>query len=193
MPEFAFDFFSGWIPSWERLLFRWRRWDPQAAHTVVEVGCLEGRATVWMLANLLRGEGGRMICIDPWEDAEGEQNLKRFQANLAETDGAERVEVIRARSIDGLTELRRRGLAADLVYVDGSHRACDVLSDLVLAFAITKVGGLIFCDDYLWPNEAHPHDTPKLAIDAFTSCFAGKVRIIQRMPVYQLYLEKLAD
>src|SRR5205823_5527535 len=89
-------------------------------------------------------------CLDDWSQADSAPALERFRRNIGETGRSDQVEVLRARSRDGLHDLRSRGVEADLVYVDGSHAACDVLSDLVQSFQITRVGGVIICDDYLW-------------------------------------------
>lgn len=61
----------------------------------------------------------------------------------------------------------------DFIYVDGSHRAPDVLCDAVLGFKLPKVGGFMAFDDYLqaeraWlPYGTDPLRCPKPAIDAY--------------------------
>ena len=51
-------------------------------------------------------------------------------------------------------------------------------------------------DDYLWSMEpavkADPLNTPKLAVDVFTTVFARKVRIFPEFPNAQCYVEKIA-
>ena len=47
----------------------------------------------------------------------------------------------------------------DLIYIDGSHTAADVLTDAVLAFQLLRVGGVMIFDDYLWSME------PALSVD----------------------------
>jgi predicted O-methyltransferase YrrM len=82
----------------------------------------------------------------------------------------------------------------DMVYVDGSHQAADVLWDALLAFKLLRVGGLMVLDDYLWPGDSR-HDVlmaPKIAIDAFTTVHSSKVRILSA-PLYQLYVLKTED
>ena len=84
----------------------------------------------------------------------------------------------------------------DLIYIDGSHQAPDVLTDAVLCFKLLRVGGLMFFDDYLWaeplPDGADLLRCPKPAIDAFTNIFIRKVKIL-RAPLYQLYIQKVSD
>jgi hypothetical protein len=62
-----------------------------------------------------------------------------------------------------------RGLSGpfDLVYVDGSHRAADVLADAVLSWPLLKNGGIMLFDDYLWQQDPRPEHCPRLGIDSF--------------------------
>jgi hypothetical protein len=84
----------------------------------------------------------------------------------------------------------------DFSYVDGSHQAPDVICDAILAFKLLRVGGVMAFDDYLWaenlPTGIDPIRCPKPAIDAFTNLYCRKVRILQA-PLYQLYMQKVAD
>lgn len=83
----------------------------------------------------------------------------------------------------------------DLIYIDGSHKSCDVLSDAIMSFPLARPGALIIFDDYLWDfgfkKTGSPLNAPKIGIDAFTSNFADSVEIIHGLPSYQLYLRKL--
>ena len=85
----------------------------------------------------------------------------------------------------------------DLIYIDGSHTAPDVLTDAVLAFQLLRVGGVMIFDDYLWSMEAplyvDPLNMPKPAIDAFTMIFMRKVRVMPDLPNAQCYVEKIAN
>jgi predicted O-methyltransferase YrrM len=79
----------------------------------------------------------------------------------------------------------------DLVYVDGSHTADDVIFDACFAFKLCRPGGIIIFDDYLWPvvKKLPLEKKPKMAIDAFTNIFHDKITIIQKS-LYQLYVVK---
>ena len=96
-----------------------------------------------------------------------------------------------------LRELLRREVAADLLYVDGGHDAPTVLRDLVTGFDLVKVGGLLICDDYLWDDPRFGGNRtlgrPKIAIDAFSTIYADKVKIVRGMPNLQTYFFKVSD
>ena len=80
----------------------------------------------------------------------------------------------------------------DVIYIDGSHTAPNVLADSVLAWPLLKVGGILIWDDYLWelPLEVYPTPLtdqqkekaallrPKMAIDAFLACYEGQYEMI---------------
>jgi predicted O-methyltransferase YrrM len=85
----------------------------------------------------------------------------------------------------------------DLIYVDGSHTAPDVLVDAILGFQLLRKDGVLIFDDYLWSMETSPHadplNTPKLAIDMFTTIFARKLRVLPDLPSAQCYVEKISQ
>mgnify|MGYP006284026743 CR=1 FL=1 len=106
--------------------------------------------------------------------------------------------VHKGRSAVELAKLIAAGKSGyfDLVYIDGSHQAPDVLLDAALGFALTRVGGLLIFDDYLWSESLaggrDPLRCPKLAIDAFTNIHARKLDILFA-PLDQLYVCKTAE
>jgi len=85
----------------------------------------------------------------------------------------------------------------DLIYVDGSHQASDVLADAVLSFHLLKNNGVIIFDDYLWYENfsygIDPIRSPKIAIDAFTNIYCRKLRIMSGPKIYQIYAKKICD
>jgi hypothetical protein len=103
---------------------------------------------------------------------------KRFEANIATVASPAQVEI-------------REGIS-----IDASHQAPDVLGDAVLGFELLKPGGVMAFDDYIWspmrPGTENPLLLPKAAIDAFTTLFSQKIRIIPNLPLYQLYIQKNA-
>jgi predicted O-methyltransferase YrrM len=118
----------------------------------------------------------------------------RFHANLEESGLGWKAEVLHGDSFSGLSTLIARGARPDLVYIDGSHEAPDVLADLVLAFRLLPPGGVILCDDYLWSREpaaqADILGCPKLAIDAFTNIHRRRIEILPWGYHWQLAFRK---
>ena len=77
----------------------------------------------------------------------------------------------------------------DIIYVDGSHNADDVLEDAVLSWRLLKDGGLLIFDDYETPNPfVPPQGKPKITIAAFVRCYRRELKIIHRG--YQVIVQK---
>ena len=196
MPSFT-NYHQPYEAAWRHLLFERARWTPDQPRTVVEVGSYEGSSAWWIMNNLLQSPESRLFCIDVWTGDDGEALFSSFKANLAELANANQVEVIRDWSQNALRDLIRRQVKADLLYIDGGHDAPTVLRDLVTGFDLVKVGGLVICDDYLW-NDARwggnrTLGRPKIALDAFTTIYADKLRMVSGMPNVQVYFQKIAD
>jgi predicted O-methyltransferase YrrM len=78
----------------------------------------------------------------------------------------------------------------DLIYVDASHYAVDVLTDAVLSFKLLKAGVILIFDDYLWAGDENIVYYPKIAIDAFTNIFSKHIKLIPA-PLNQIYAVKI--
>lgn len=182
--NFTSDWFSHVEPSW-KLLFE--KISPLSR--VLEIGAYEGRATVWLLQNALAREG-QIFCVDTWEggvehDHAGMPDVeRRFNLNVSATGCAHQVQKVKARSAEALPALIANGGLGqfDLVYVDGSHQAPDVLTDVVLSYLLLRPRGLMICDDYLWAMEEMGQEdvlnSPKIALDAFTTIYRRKITLV---------------
>jgi FkbM family methyltransferase len=152
---------------------------------VVEIGCYEGMTAKYICDNMLE-EGGRVICIDPLMDYYTENDPKhhsyfqnQYQRFKRNTRGLP-VELFREKSQDALPKLN--SLRCDLSYIDGDHYLPMPYLDACWAFAITKEGGWILFDDYLWSD-----DTTQ-SIDMFLEEFAGHYEVVKKE--YQVLIKK---
>jgi predicted O-methyltransferase YrrM len=195
MAEFSTDWFGRYASYWTEL-FASRRWHPGAPRTVIEIGSFEGRSALWMLENLLQHPQSHLYCVDTFHDRENPESYwHRFEANVLASPHSGKVTVAASSSLPFLTAFVAAGNQADFVYVDGSHRAAEVLEDLVLAFHATKPGGVIIVDDYLIAPRLGELtlDSPKIAVDAFTTIYRDRLAIPWGQPLYQLAMIKTAD
>lgn len=193
--DFTADWFSRNSIYWTEL-FAARGWRADEPHIVVEIGSYEGRSALWILENLLRHPASRLHCVDTFHDREKPDSYwRRFEANVLGSPHAGKVSVTASASLPFLLGFVAAGERADFIYVDGSHRAADVLEDLVLAFHATRPGGIIICDDYLKGTRAGDLTlgSPKLAVDAFTTIYRDRLEIPWGQPLYQLAMVKTAD
>ena len=178
------DWFGHMIPVWNVMLDEFKG---VPGLNYLEVGCYEGRSSVWMLENVLTHKESGLTCIDPFlENFGGEVSKQRFISNVSKAGGAGRFDLIVGYS---QIKLRRLPLESfDLIYIDGDHRAIAVLEDAVLSWGLLKSGGLIIFDDYDWQHEREPPDRPLMALDFFAEVFRPESEVIHRD--YQLMLRK---
>lgn len=155
-------------------------------YKVLEVGCYEGRSTVWWCDEY---PGSRVVAIDSFKG--GEEHIKsnvdmrgvmqRFYENIQ--PHRQDITVYESSSHGALAELvsspnllKDEGIDFfDLAYIDGSHMADDTMLDAMLASKLIKPGGLIIFDDYRWkdPRMPGPKFSPKLAVDSFGAMMRG--------------------
>jgi predicted O-methyltransferase YrrM len=192
-PEFSSDWFSRYIPAWESF-FGTVGWNAAEPRTVIEIGSFEGRSALWMLDHLIQHPRSYLHCVDTFPDHDRDDSYgARFRRNMATSPRRDQCGMHAMTSAEFLLSYAAEGGTADFIYLDGSHQAADVLQDLVLAFRIIKPGGLIICDDYLGGGPGDVLQSPKIAIDAFTTIFRDKLSILSPQPLYQLAFTKTAD
>jgi hypothetical protein len=152
-------------------------------------------------------DGGFIDCLDTWEGGAEHVNGEmsgaemRFDQNtklLVEKyhgggSHAKNRRVYKYKDLSSKSLARIYGQLSppsyDFIYIDGSHRAKDVMTDACLAWPLLKVGGFMVFDDYSWAPE--PRDIlyrPKIAVDAFTTMFAEEAQVV--FSGYQLIVRK---
>lgn len=197
--EFTVDWFSKAIPVWRQLL------KELAPRKLLEVGSFEGRSACFLIDALSGDHPIELHCVDTFEGGVEHAGLNmsaieaRFRANVnsacKHAPHPAKVVIHKALSDIALAGLLAGGRREtfDLVYIDGSHQAQDVLADAVLGFRLLRKGGLLIFDDYLWsedlPGGLDPLRTPKPAIDAFVNLNARHLRVL-RAPLEQLFIQK---
>lgn len=172
--------------------------------TVIEIGCFEGLTTFGLTEMLVQQNPNyKHYAIDPYDMSDDlpldvlNEAGQLFMSNLEEFKYKDNVEFIHDTSWNGLLKLLHRGVKADLIYIDGDHRAETVLNDLVLAFGLVGVGGVILCDDCVsWKHQDSEkkynlQSSPKLAVDNFIQCNWDKVEVLTLNNGYQTAFRKL--
>lgn len=153
----------------------------------LEIGVFEGRSVIWMLENVLTDPSSLITAIDVFM-ADYEQT---FDANVRAAGATDRISKLVGPSQQHLRPLEPASF--DIIYVDGSHTADDVLADAVLAWPLLRDGGLMIFDDYGW--EGRPTGgplplelLPRLAIDAFITAYRNEIELVHRD--YQVFVRR---
>ena len=165
--------------------------------TVIEIGVFEGETTFNMSQMISQNvEGYKHYAIDPFDTSADlpEKNMSStkeiFLNNLKESSQG-LVEFMNMKSFDALIELRNRGVKADLIYVDGDHRAPEVLQDAVLGFELLNIGGvMLFDDSVVWRYKGDITNSPKIAVDNFIQCYWDRLEVLEIPNGYQLAIRR---
>ena len=186
---FTADWFSHNIPVWEQLLGEYKN---QPEIVFLEIGSFEGRATRWLLENVLTHPTSKIVCVDTFEgsDEHAAMNLTglydRFCSNIRPF--ARRVKTYKETSLQALAKFQQAQTRFDFIYIDGSHRAIDVLTDATLSFPLLKKGGILLFDDYEYPIGESRQEKPTLAIDAFLQIYQPQFDLLHKG--YQVAVRK---
>lgn len=156
----------------------WKQWDKYLSNfvdkqvNILEVGSYEGDATSWFLKNICNNKKSKVYAIDTWQGSPEYGNInfnkieKTFDYKTKNTGRIKQLKKMKMTSFEGLIKLNNKKVLFDIIYIDASHEAKDVLFDGILAWNILKEDGVIIFDDYKWTKLNKNYFRPKIAIDA---------------------------
>lgn len=117
-----------------------------------------------------------LVMVDPWRvfypgtrktqcdyDSAYETAVRRTQF------AGDRVAVLRLTSVEAAQEVKKRGWAFDLVFIDGAHFYENVRQDLEHWWPLVKPGGLLTGHDYDSPRNQTGAWGVKRAVDEFSA------------------------
>ena len=140
----------------------------------LEIGAFEGRNIAfmdWLLPRRLA-----ITVIDPWFDDVFNPDPQyhgieaRFVRNVQLT-GVASMRTLKSFSGVMLPKLQEACERFDLIYVDGSHTAVDVMIDLCFCANMLEVGGMMILDDYWHDVSDIGGPGVKQAVDRFLGVF----------------------
>lgn len=73
-----------------------------------------------------------------------------FRSNMIQDKLIDYVTPFRIDSVNGFNILKKKGIVADLIYIDAAHDYVSVKTDIQQFRQILREGGVMICDDYSW-------------------------------------------
>jgi hypothetical protein len=147
---FSHDWFSDKLWSWHEILAPYR----DSNVRILEVGAFEGRSVVFLAEYLPKS---LIVAIDyfaikkGWTSTQGitlsQDTEISFDHNVLSY--GDRIRKIPMESARGLSLLVAERAKFEIIYIDASHTAGDVLADALLAWRLLEIGGLMIFDDFL--------------------------------------------
>ena len=190
--DFSQDWFSVNIPNWMVTIDRYS--DKTKEQVIaLEIGSFEGRSAFFLLSVI---PNATLVCVDTWQGADEHKGTDyigrveaRFDKNIAKFK--DRIVKFKGTSFAYYHSMSDARCVFDLIYVDGSHHADDVIVDAVKCFELLKVGGVMIFDDYfsqLYPNVK---DNPCSAINSFLYLKRDSYPVLYMG--YQVHIRKTKD
>jgi len=171
---------------------------------VLEVGTFVGTSLIKILELYPEAIG---VAVDAWKsyEEEGADMLRTiekneieaiFYKNIQSAGMNKRITPIKGDSAVVLAKLIAQREIFDFVYVDGSHKCLDCYADLVLAWNLVCVGGVLAIDDVLYhhdkvnaKNSTDVLSYPLRAKEHFFTKFSGQFEVISDS--YRTFIRKV--
>ena len=189
--KISYDFFSRNSFDWIEVLKKFK----EKKFEYLEIGSFEGNSALFILENF---KNSSVTCVDPWKQLqsvdgsnEGYEHLsiinieKNFDQNLIPYYG----KFIKKKMSSGLF-FKKNEEQFDVIYIDGSHFAEEVIKDCRNSWLVLKKNGILILDDYFWKGYRKLEENPAFAINKFLKEINNNYKII-RFTKFQLFLTKL--
>lgn len=154
---------------------------------MLEVGCFEGRSTMWFADKLKSTRSSVLHCVDNW--AGGEEVIRsnlnfdmdvvreNFHNNVGQHICCDQIFTHQMNSEVFLcTKAPHFFRFFNFIYLDGSHTQKDTLVDMVFCLSMLDHDGVLIVDDYM-NNMAtnNPLLRPKDAVDFIVKSFGDEI------------------
>jgi len=154
--------------------------------TILEIGVYEGYCTKWMCENI---SNCRIEIIDTFLGSVENNLIQDLYIAFLENTFKYRdiIKINKGESYEHVRKFSKNYF--DLIYVDGSHKAKDVLIDAIQSFYCLKLNGIMVFDDYEWSpyNDENLH--PKKGINIFLDLFKNEIELIHKE--YQVIIKRI--
>lgn len=189
------NFDKNWVNNTKRF-FTWtniflHKYDRHEPIKILEIGSQQGHSALFFLWFF---KNANIDCIDVWGrysklGITQNRNEFLFDSNLKEF--SQRLNKNNLFSLEFFAKKVTQRCLYDIIFIDGSHEAEDVLSDCLYSFALLKIYGLMIIDDVFHMSQKRFKDNSLTAIDCFLNLKGNDLRILKLNS--QLFIEKIKD
>tara|TARA_X000001036_G_scaffold223960_1_gene209594 strand:+ start:24 stop:740 length:717 start_codon:yes stop_codon:yes gene_type:complete len=189
--KFTCDFFSQNTFDWINILNEFKKKELN----YLEIGSFEGNSALFILNNF---NVKSVLCVDPWKQLskkegsnEGYEDIpikiieNNFDENLKPHQGKFKKYKMRSEVF-----FKKNAFDFDVIYIDGSHLAEDVLKDCRSSWSCLKRDGILILDDFFWNNYDKIEHNPAYAINTFLKEIENNYKIIC-LSKFQLFIRKI--
>ena len=180
----------------------WTHWDKHLSEfkgmpvNILEVGVYKGAAMEKFAENFLDSNpNAHYYGVDTWEgspeytDVDFKDIEKAAMDIKKKSPSKSRIHILKKSSVVALPMLLSKGITFDIIFIDASHVAKDVLFDGVLCMNMLNTNGVLIFDDYLWAKLKPTIFTPKPAIDSIMKIYEPEIEVLYSG--YQVILKKV--
>lgn len=153
----------------------------------LEIGSFEGNSAMFVAKNF---PDSKIHCIDNWigtneyqKDLEFSNVEKNFNLNMSEFDNYTKYKL----TSDEFFKINQNHF--NVIYIDGYHKADQVLKDFINSWAVLHVKGIIIFDDYIWKFFDKIEDNPCYAINKYLKEIKKNSKIL-KVSNSQLFIQK---
>jgi predicted O-methyltransferase YrrM len=148
----------------------------------LQVGVFTGDGSIWLLDNLLTGQGCTLTDVERWElDASASQESHDWFADVEATYDAKTsgyTNIIKHK-MPSATFFAQNSESYDFIYLDGDKSEDGVYADATAAWQTLKPNGLLVRDDLTLCN-LEQNWNPAPGIDRFLADIAGQYVIVNQ-------------
>jgi len=138
----------------------------------LQLGAFTGDASVWLLDNILTGQGSRLTDVDTWEGSDEIDHKSMdfddvFATYKKKIAHKHNITIVQRTTTNFLVDDWAAKSQYDFIYIDADHTTVGVLLDAELSWPLLKSGGIMAFDDLTWGADLPPSQLPKAGILLF--------------------------
>jgi predicted O-methyltransferase YrrM len=185
------------LPMYSKVIFEDIIKQIKTKHSkILEIGTFTGTSLINILSRL--PDTYKAIAVDNFElDDIGltpDMNTKSikniFYENVNNANMSSRVTLIEEDSTIAMSDMIKNNIKFDFIYIDGSHKCLDVMCDIIQAWELLDVGGILGLDDVGWrPANYTDFDVPQKAVQLFADKYINRFKVLNNG--YRLFVEKI--